>query len=489
MYRFVSVLVLVVLSAQGLPAQNIDGKWMVGVRGGGNLWVNDLSDRKIGPGGELEISYGVSRYLSLGLLAGYEVLKSSQDPTYPALPWSSLKAEAIPASLIAKAHFIPGAKVSPYAYVGAGGMAFKRKTGADVSVPSDKWESTIHIPVGVGFEAFATDNIAFDFDLSYRFMDEWTDYSNQGSGFSFDSYATAKVGANFYFGSSDSADDDMDALTNGEERKLGTNPESPDTDGDGLKDGEEVTRYTTDPTKPDTDGDGLNDGSEVMNYKTNPNKTDSDGDGLHDGDEVMKYKTDPLKADSDGDGLNDGSEVAVNRTDPLKRDTDGDGLNDGDEVTRHKTNPLKADTDTGTVNDGVEVGRGTDPLNAKDDVKEELKAEVGQAILLEGIAFKTGSAEITPESEGIIEKAFNTLDQHPEIAVEIRGHTDNTGAKSTNMRLSQSRADAVKGWLVNKGIAADRIATKGYGPSQPIAPNTTKEDRQRNRRIEFFRTK
>ena len=182
------------------------------------------------------------------------------------------------------------------------------------------------------------------------------------------------------------------------------------------------------------------------------------------------------------------------KTDPLKADTDGDGLSDGDEVLKYKTDPLKADTDGGTVNDGIEVARGSNPLDPADDLnwppkKEELKVEIGKAMVLEGIVFKTGSAVISPESEDILTKAYNTLAQNPEIQVEIQGYTDNTGKRSVNMKLSKSRADAVKAWLVSKGIDATRITAKGVGPDKPIAPNKTAEGRQKNRRIEFMRTK
>ncbi|MER3522611.1 MAG: hypothetical protein C4326_00725 [Ignavibacteria bacterium] len=166
-------------------------------------------------------------------------------------------------------------------------------------------------------------------------------------------------------------------------------------------------------------------------------------------------------------------------------------MNDGDEVTKYRTDPLNADTDGGTVSDGQEVANNTNPLDANDDVpkKKEIKVEVGKAIVLEGIVFKTGSAAIGPASEEILEQAFNTLDQNKDVTVEIRGYTDNVGSRAANMRLSQRRADAVKAWLVKKGIAAERITTKGYGLDNPIADNKTPEGRQKNRRIEFFRTR
>jgi outer membrane protein OmpA-like peptidoglycan-associated protein len=105
------------------------------------------------------------------------------------------------------------------------------------------------------------------------------------------------------------------------------------------------------------------------------------------------------------------------------------------------------------------------------------------------VVFASGKSDITPESEEILTKAFNTLDLNPEITVEIQGHTDNTGRRASNKKLSLARADAVKAWLVAKGVAADRISTKGFGQDKPIAPNTTLEGKQKNRRIEFFRIK
>ncbi|HSD64253.1 MAG TPA: OmpA family protein, partial [Ignavibacteriaceae bacterium] len=252
----------------------------------------------------------------------------------------------------------------------------------------------------------------------------------------------------------------------------------------GLKDGQEVTNYKTDPNKEDTDGDGLKDGEEVNTYMTDPLNPDTDGDGLKDGDEVNTYKTDPTKKDTDGDGLNDGDEVNTYKTDPTKADTDGDTLNDGQEVNTYKTDPLKADTDGGSVNDGIEVNRGTDPLNPDDDV-----IKVGVPIVLEGITFATGKSDITPESEATLNKALKTLQNYPEIIVEISGHTDNVGSSSSNQKLSQRRADAVRNWLISKGIDGSRIEAKGYGEDRPIAPNDTPEGRQKNRRIEFVRVK
>lgn len=118
-------------------------------------------------------------------------------------------------------------------------------------------------------------------------------------------------------------------------------------------------------TAQDSDGDGLTDEEEEI-IGTDPNRADTDGDGLRDGDEVNVHGTDPLRADTDDDGLDDGEEI-TRETNPRDADTDRDGLEDGDEVFEFGSDPKEADTDGGGVLDGSEVTNGTDPLDPRDD--------------------------------------------------------------------------------------------------------------------------
>ncbi len=157
------------------------------------------------------------------------------------------------------------------------------------------------------------------------------------------------------------------------------NPNNPDTDADGLTDGEELygiywpdnpyvngTGYITTgkPLNSDTDGDGLKDGFEVKLYFSNPHNPDSDSDGLNDFEEIITHLTSANSSDTDGDSLDDLWEVTWG-TNPLRNDISDD--NDTDGLTHLEefnlgTNPMVADTDGDGMPDGYEVDHGFDPL-------------------------------------------------------------------------------------------------------------------------------
>ena len=420
----------------------------------------------------------------------------------------------------------------PYIYVGAGGLYYElNKYPAGNGVKSIEEEGWIGIiPVGVGLE-FSLNNatsIEMTVGAVYKFIHNINYYSADEKNGIF--YAVS-AGLIFQL-SNENNDTDGDGLTNDEEKQLGTDPLRADTDGDGLSDGDEVKKYhtnplsantdndritdydeiyvyNTDPLNADMDGDGLKDGDEIYTYRTDPKNPDTDGDGLSDGDEVIKYgsnptvvdsdhdglddfaevtkyHTNPILFDTDGDNLSDGAEVLTYHTDPLKIDTDGDGLSDGDEITKYHTNPLLADTDNGGISDGAEVAAGTNPNDASDDYLLKPKQQILSEIALEGIEFKSGSAQILSSSETVLNKVVKILSDNPTVKVEIQGHTDNTGAPEKNMILSTERAASVKKYLVNNGIADFRLTIKGYGANQPVASNDTEEGKQKNRRIAFI---
>lgn len=103
---------------------------------------------------------------------------------------------------------------------------------------------------------------------------------------------------------------------------------------------------------------------------------------------------------------------------------------------------------------------------------------------LDGVEFDSNKATLKPGSFERLDSIVEYMTHKKSARIEISGHTDNVGKKKANLKLSQKRADAVKKYLVSKGIDASRIDAVGYGDEKPVASNDTKEGRQKNRRIE-----
>lgn len=112
--------------------------------------------------------------------------------------------------------------------------------------------------------------------------------------------------------------------------------------------------------------------------------------------------------------------------------------------------------------------------------------EEGKAIRLNNIFFDTGKSELRPESAPELDRMVAVLNENPKMTISLNGHTDNTGGVAVNQKLSQDRADAVREYFIGKGIEPDRIASKGFGESKPVAANDTEDGRQKNRRVEFL---
>ena len=131
---------------------------------------------------------------------------------------------------------------------------------------------------------------------------------------------------------------------------------------------------------------------------------------------------------------------------------------------------------------GAKVGKKEVMKEAAVQKEAPVSKEVSMVLLVE---FDTGKAVVKPKYNNEIKKVADFIKEHPDTKVMINGHTDNVGGKKYNLNLSQKRAEAIKKVMVKKfNISADRINTKGFGYSKPIASNSTKEGRQKNRRVE-----
>ncbi len=132
----------------------------------------------------------------------------------------------------------------------------------------------------------------------------------------------------------------------------------------------------------------------------------------------------------------------------------------------------------------VEIS-GSGPAPTKSNFQQPVNYRVGKKVLTKNIYFLFGTAGLMQSATPVLEEIYRVLNGNPQMTVEIGGHTDNIGTEQTNMVISQNRALAVKGWLIRKGIADNRLYIRAYGESQPLASNDDEEDgRELNRRIE-----
>ena len=210
---------------------------------------------------------------------------------------------------------------------------------------------------------------------------------------------------------------------------------------------------------------------------------DKDGDGVKDdvdrcpgtpkGDQVDAYGC-SLPKDSDGDGVTDDKDQCPNTPKGDKVDSKGCSLpkdSDGDGVTDDK------DACPNTPK-GEKVDAKGCPLPK---VFEEGKTQ----LILEGVYFETNKADLKPESKEVLDRVAASLKANPDVKVEVQGHTDSSGSRALNVRLSQARAESVRNYLIGQGVAAGQLTAKGYGPDKPIADNGTAEGRAKNRRVEL----
>ena len=240
---------------------------------------------------------------------------------------------------------------------------------------------------------------------------------------------------------------------------------------------------------------------------------DTDGDGVPD--YLDKCPGTPEEAygmvdsvgcpkDSDGDGVPDyldkcpgTPKEAYSQIDAngCATDTDGDGVEDyKDECPgtpkeawgKVDAKGCPADSDADGVPDYLDECPFVAGLAANKGCPE-IKREVRQLLqkAMQGIEFETGKSTIKPKSYSLLDQIAKIFIENTNYIIEVQGHTDSTGKYDFNMKLSDDRANAVRDYLIGKGVPFERMTAKGYGPDVPIADNKTSAGRQKNRRVEF----
>ncbi len=314
-----------------------------------------------------------------------------------------------------------------------------------------------------------------------------------------------RAGLSFLVGSRGPKDSDKDGVAN----EFDQCPDTPmgdrvdgagcslpkDSDGDGILDKNDKCANTPAGVRVDTSGcevkDSDNDG--VMdNVDKCPNTPagvqvdgtgcpkDADNDGVMDGMDKCpntpagaKVDTTGCSVDADGDGVTDAADRCPNTPAGTKVDGSGCPITDSDKDGIADSNDKCPGTPAGLL-----VGP-----NGCVILFEEGK----NSVTLEGVTFELNKASLTLNAQKVLDLVAASLKASKGFNVEVAGHTDSTGGRSLNMRLSDARAKSVKDYLVKKGVDASRLTAKGYGPDRPVATNKTPEGRAQNRRVELIK--
>ena len=299
---------------------------------------------------------------------------------------------------------------------------------------------------GVGATWWFTDN--FGFNLQFTYKHGFEDYAIQ--------HWQHLIGLNIRFGGTD-------------------------TDGDGIYDKDdacpEVPGLEIFNGCPDSDGDGIEDREDRCPNEAGPKEfngcPDTDGDGIPDIDDKCPDVPGTAEfsgcADTDGDGVADPDDQCPDVAGPAENngcpwpDSDGDGVPDKDDLC-----PDVAGT---VANQGCpEITEG---------VRKSLN-DYAKTIL-----FDTGKSSIKEQSAGVLQNIIQILNEYKYARFNIEGHTDSVGSAKLNQQLSEERAGAVRNYLIEGGVASDRLVSRGYGEDRPIASNNTREGRRTNRRVEI----
>jgi OmpA-OmpF porin, OOP family len=217
-------------------------------------------------------------------------------------------------------------------------------------------------------------------------------------------------------------------------------------------------------------GDKDTDGDHIFDFRDQCILEPEDVDGYLDEDGCPE-------PDNDADGIPDSRDKCPNQPEDIDGFQDEDGCPD-------------PDNDNDTVLDVDDFCPNTpgQPGGAKPGCPGLVVVTAKEIRITQQIHFEFDKAKIRPESFPILDAVTQVLVQNPKMTLEIQGHTDNKGSPSYNLKLSDSRANSVRVYLVEHGIEPHRLISRGYGLTQPIVPNTTDANRALNRRVQFIRT-
>ncbi|MCY1018382.1 OmpA family protein [Pyxidicoccus sp. MSG2] len=265
----------------------------------------------------------------------------------------------------------------------------------------------------------------------------------------------------------------------------------------------------------DTDGDGVDDSVDKCARLAGPASRegcpvrDGDGDGVEDARDscprvvgVLERQGCPVE-DLDRDGLEGAADRCPEEAGPAVRDgcpeddADHDGVPDESDACPEQEGfaSLRGCPERDADGDSVADHRDNCPRERGAADNQGCPSKQKQLVLIrqdrlelrERLVFDSGTATLQPRSFPLLDNVARVLLAHPELTpVVVASHTDNRGDPDVSRALSQSRAEAVRAYLVAQGVPADRLDAQGHGADRPIASNETSQGREANRRVELL---
>lgn len=328
----------------------------------------------------------------------------------------------------------------PYAHLG-GGYTWYGKAGYGT------------VNSGLGFTIWFTENVGFLLQSTYKYSLDNSKF--RGNADNLPTHLQHFAGLAYKFGGKDRDGDGI----------YDRNDACPDVPG--LKQFQGC---------PDTDGDGIADKDdscpEVAGLAEFQGCPDTDGDGITDKDDACPEVAGPKSLigcpDADGDGIADKNDKCPQVAGPIENagcpwpDTDGDGVLDKDDKC-------------------IDV-KGTVANNGCPEISEDQINQLNA--YAKTILFDSSKSSFKEETFAVLQSITAILKQYPSVKFSIEGHTDSDGTNAANQKLSEERAGAVKNYLVENGIDANRLTLVGYGESKPSSSNKTASGKANNRRVE-----
>ncbi len=468
------VLISSVLMLFSATAQTYENPWTVGVYGVKSEYNGDLGKRffdvkaKFYGMGALSFSHYLNRYFDATLYASYGYYGCQDENSTSQSLASEFKSKMLYADLTGKYKILPEHYAfRPYVFAGVG---FRNLTATNDDKAVCKEGSDFVITGGVGCDVALTEHWGLRYTCGYGYG-----LSDDRDGFDCGDYGDQQLlhslGVTYSFAFKP-RDKDKDGIID----KLDNCPGTPagvqvdengcpiDSDKDGVADYLDECPNTPAGVQVDEKGCPI----------------DSDKDGVADyldqcAETPAGVQVDEkgCPVDSDNDGVADYLDKCPNTPAAAKGFVDANGC------------PIDSDNDgVADFEDVCPNEAGVKANNGCPEVKEAVKQLFQKA--LNGIEFQSGKAVIKKTSNSILDEIVKVMKENPSYKLSINGHTDNTGKADKNQKLSEDRANAVKDYMVNKGVEADRLTAQGFGQDKPVADNKTKAGKAKNRRVEFI---